>query len=88
MLDINDELQDHVAAEALRAHGIPIPAAYILTRPEVLPAAFMFPVVLKPIRGRGSASVDLVHSAAQLAERLPQMVASGDFGDAVMIEHI
>jgi D-alanine-D-alanine ligase len=74
------------ANEWLRAHGLPIPAARILTQPAALPAAFTFPVVLKPIRGRGSAGVELLPSAAQLAERLPQMVASGDFGDAVMVE--
>lgn len=74
------------ANEWLRAHGLPIPAAYILTQPEALPTDFTFPIVLKPIRGRGSAGVELVHSAAQLAERLPQMVASGDFGDAMLVE--
>lgn len=74
------------ANEWLRAHGLPIPAARILTQPEALPADFTFPVVLKPIRGRGSAGVELLHSATQLAERLPQLIASGDFGDAVMVE--
>lgn len=74
------------ANEWLRAHGLPIPAARRLTRPAVLPAEFTFPVVLKPVRGRGSAGVELVPSATQLAERLPQLVASGEFGDAVLVE--
>lgn len=72
--------------EWLRAHGLPIPAARILRQAETLPEEFTFPVVLKPIRGRGSAGVERVPSAAQLAERLPQLVASGEVGDAVMIE--
>lgn len=70
----------------LRAHGLPLPAARILTQPEVLSTDFPFPVVLKPIRGRGSAGVEVVPHAGQLAQRLPQMVASGEFGDAVMVE--
>lgn len=74
------------ANEWLRANGLPIPAACILTKPEALPNDFTFPIVLKPIRGRGSAGVELLLNASQLSERLPQMVASGDFGDAVMVE--
>ena len=74
------------ANEWLRAHGLPIPAARIMTQPEVLPAEFEFPVVLKPIRGRGSAGVERVLSAAHLAARLPLLVASGEFGEAVLVE--
>lgn len=72
--------------ELLRAHGLPIPPALMLQRPAPLPPSFSFPVMLKPIRGRGSAGVELLRSADQLADRLPQMVASGDFGNAVLVE--
>lgn len=72
--------------EWLRTHGLPIPAARILAQPEQLPAEFRYPVVLKPIRGRGSAGVELVPSATLLTERLTHLVESGEFGDAVMIE--
>lgn len=72
--------------ELLRAHGLPIPAARILTAPAELPAELHFPVVLKPIRGRGSAGVELVADAAQLAERLPAMLRGGEFGAAVLLE--
>jgi len=72
--------------ELLRRQGLPIPPARILERPETLPATFAFPVVLKPIRGRGSAGVELIPDAAQLANRLQAVLAAGDFGDAVLVE--
>jgi D-alanine-D-alanine ligase-like ATP-grasp enzyme len=72
--------------EFLRQQGLLIPPACILEKPEALPPAFSFPVVLKPIRGRGSAGVELVPDATQLANRLQAVLATGDFGSAILIE--
>jgi D-alanine-D-alanine ligase-like ATP-grasp enzyme len=72
--------------ELLRKEGLPIPLAHILERPEVLPVSFSFPVVLKPIRGRGSAGVELIPDATHLASRLQEVLATGDFGNAVLVE--
>lgn len=74
------------ANELLRSHGLLIPPARLLERPEELPEPFSFPVVLKPIRGRGSAGVELLADAAQLASRLQQVLAAGEFGAAVLVE--
>jgi D-alanine-D-alanine ligase-like ATP-grasp enzyme len=43
-------------------------------------------VVLKPIRGRGSAGVELLPDAAHLASRLQEVLATGGFGNAVLVE--
>lgn len=72
--------------ELLRSQGLPIPPACILERPAALPLSFAFPVVLKPIRGRGSAGVELIPDAPQLASRLQEVLATGDFGTAVLVE--
>lgn len=48
--------------------------------------ASAFPVVLKPVRGRGSEGVVVVRNADDLARRLRDAAATRRFGDAMMLE--
>lgn len=74
----------------LRSKGLPIPSAHILQRVEelesVLQQGLLLPVVAKPIRGRGSAGVSLIHTPEELRTTVKAMLQSAEFGDAIMIE--
>jgi len=78
--------------QLLESRGLPIPQAIIINTvqqaawQEVVKRGFSFPVVAKPIRGRGSAGVTLVASEPQLAEVLTEMLTSLDYGDSIMVE--
>lgn len=76
----------------LRELGLPIPKARIVDATnqasllDEIGTAFSFPIIAKPIRGRGSAGVVLVESEYQLNNTLADMLASLAYGDAIMIE--
>lgn len=74
--------------QLLKSQGLPIPRAVILTsRGEVGALGNInFPVVVKPIRGRGSAGVTLVESESELIETLDTLVRSSAYGDAMLVE--
>jgi D-alanine-D-alanine ligase len=84
----------------LRAAGLPV-AASILAAPQARPglAAFdvltpsrlgdlglPFPLIVKPVRGRGSQGVTLVQDHAALLLAARELVASQRFGDELIIE--
>ena len=49
-------------------------------------AGFTFPLVVKPIRGRGSAGVTVVDSLTTLRTTVAATIASGHFGSTLMVE--
>lgn len=72
----------------LEQNGLRIPKNR-LVKLEDLPGInldMLLPVVVKPIRGRGSQGVSLVHSYDELIQTLRKMLMSGDYGDTVYIE--
>ncbi|WP_313171038.1 biotin carboxylase [Massilia oculi] len=84
----------------LRAAGLPV-AASILAAPEARPGVHAlaaltpaalgalglnFPLVVKPVRGRGSQGVTRVDHHAAFIETAVELVASGRFGDELIVE--
>ncbi|WP_419870656.1 ATP-grasp domain-containing protein [Chryseobacterium sp. CT-SW4] len=72
----------------LKDHGLPIPKSIMISREnlENYTLDFDFPVVAKPIRGRGSQGVSLVRSQEELSSILKEMFSSNDFGEALYVE--
>ena len=57
-----------VAARALAAAGVPVPATYVVSQPELLtPLLADGPIVLKPYDGTGGYGVVVVRTEAELA---------------------
>ncbi|MGE3333147.1 MAG: ATP-grasp domain-containing protein [Rhodospirillaceae bacterium] len=86
---------DKFATNALlRDNGLPLPASVLAARAEIdsltpdsLRARNLhFPLVVKPIRGRGSQGVSRVNDLAALQEAAHALIASARFGETVMIE--
>lgn len=72
----------------LEAHGLPIPHSVLLSesnwRERV--GELAFPVVLKPLRGRGSQGVSLAKDRAALEKQLAAFFAAQIYGSAVYLE--
>ncbi|MBD2699475.1 ATP-grasp domain-containing protein [Spirosoma sp. BT702] len=82
--------------QLLKSHGLPIPHEYIINRSDKFQVQtirdhfnqnFSFPFVVKPIRGRGSIGVTMVHNEQELNRILSFKLPSSEFGDAVILEH-
>lgn len=84
----------------LRSAGLPVPAS-ILVAPraragvhalddlsvEILRAAGLgFPMVVKPVRGRGSQGVSVVKDHAAFRRAATDLIASGRFGEEIIVE--
>ncbi len=74
--------------QLLIQNNIPIPKSFMIHQDETNfgQKQFSFPLVLKPIRGRGSQGVSLVQDQAEFALKLKQMFESKLFGTAVYAE--
>lgn len=84
----------------LRDHGLPVPAALLaahearpgvaalasLTENALRNAGFVFPLVVKPVRGRGSQGVTLVKDHAALLAAAKALIASARFGNEIIVE--
>lgn len=84
----------------LRAHGLPV-AASLRAAPHARPGVWalsaldegtlasqglVFPLVVKPVRGRGSQGVSRVENHATFMTATQELVASGRFGADVIVE--
>lgn len=72
----------------LKANHLPIPKSTVITRQNLSSffLNFPYPVVAKPIRGRGSQGVYLVEHAEALNALLKDMFTEGLFGDVLYVE--
>lgn len=72
----------------LKKQGLPIPNAVILrSQKEVSTlSGINFPVVAKPIRGRGSAGVTLAENEKELDRALDTLLSSLLYGNAILVE--
>lgn len=72
----------------LKTQGLPIPGAVIVSSPHEASylAERQFPLVVKPVRGRGSAGVTLVEDTGELAATLEGLFSSLLYGDALLVE--
>jgi D-alanine-D-alanine ligase-like ATP-grasp enzyme len=92
---------DKFATNALlRGHGLPLPASLLtardaragvhaldtLTAEKLRTAGLRFPLVVKPVRGRGSQGVSRVADRAALVHAVDALIASARFGETIMIE--
>lgn len=68
----------------LRAQSLPIPSSHLLDANE--DTANNFPVVLKPVRGRGSQGVVLVHNEKELREEVAKLIATKKYGAKAIAE--
>lgn len=73
----------------LREEGLTVAQSCVIegTSPK-LPAAFAYPVILKPIRGRGSAGVTLVKSEEEFASLIAAWMKSDEYGTSFMLEEL
>ncbi|MEI2273128.1 ATP-grasp domain-containing protein [Sphingobacterium sp. ML3W] len=77
-----------ITNDLLKASGLPIPKSVIITHENVdsYQLGFPFPVVTKPIRGRGSQGVSVVNHKEELTALLKQMFGSKSYGEALYVE--
>jgi D-alanine-D-alanine ligase len=95
-LDVVEKFEDkNVCQAAISAIGVPVPVQ-ALVNPENAPAkgqvetavsekGLTFPIIVKPVRGRGSAGVKVVDSVAEAAEHIESLDGS-KFGSKFLIE--
>ncbi|MDJ1497254.1 ATP-grasp domain-containing protein [Cytophagaceae bacterium DM2B3-1] len=77
-----------VTNHLLKQNGLPVPDSVIITidnRDQVI-VPFSFPVVAKPIRGRGSQGVSVLHNWHTLTETLNLLFEEGQYGTALYLE--
>lgn len=74
--------------QRLKSSGIPVPETMLIDNEELIDAAISmaFPLVVKPIRGRGSQGVCLVHSQQELRQKLNEIFSKGEYGHSVYVE--
>lgn len=74
--------------QLLSKHTIPIPDAVLIdeSMTDLHQFQFSFPLVLKPIRGRGSQGVKLVQNIQRLESGLEELFTSGLYGTKVYAE--
>ncbi len=72
----------------LKSNNIPIPETTLITKDGYKKQSieFTFPIVLKPIRGRGSQGVVKIENKNELTEKLSNLFSKENYGNAVYIE--
>ncbi|MDO5509895.1 MAG: ATP-grasp domain-containing protein [Weeksellaceae bacterium] len=77
-----------VTNNLLKANKLPIPQSVIITHDNISKynIDFPFPVVAKPIRGRGSQGVSVVKNTEELTAILNEMFNSQNYGAALYVE--
>lgn len=84
-----DKYDDKVFTNKVLADaGLPIPRSVLIAQENLanLEINLRFPIVVKPIRGRGSQGVQLVEDTAALKAALEEVFEKGTFGKAVYLE--
>lgn len=74
--------------QLLSENNIPIPEAFIIHKGTInlSQIPFSFPLILKPIRGRGSQGVTFIEGEKELKSGLENMFESNLFGTSVFVE--
>jgi len=86
LVDIYDD--KYITNKLLKDNGLPIPPNVLISFENLksYKIDFAFPVVAKPIRGRGSEGVTLVKEESELSKILEEMFAADKFGTTVYVE--
>lgn len=69
----------------LKEEGLPIPLSYLLSSGEH-PKNIKFPVVIKPVRGRGSQGVLVIQNKAALKRGATNLIATKKYGNKIIVE--
>ena len=74
--------------QLLRENQIPIPKSQLISRENQANYALNidFPLVIKPIRGRGSQGVSLVKNKKELDDKLKSIFSKNEYGNSVYVE--
>lgn len=89
MQAIDDKLATN---RRLRDAGLPVVASWVVDGADDAIDAILatfedrLPLVVKPVRGRGSQGVSVVRTLPQLTADIHALTSSGRFGDAIMLE--
>ncbi|GAA4234577.1 hypothetical protein GCM10022291_14310 [Postechiella marina] len=85
-VDIYDD--KYFTNEFLRANKISIPKTKLISKENLAnyTLEFDFPIVVKPIRGRGSQGVTLVKNKHELNNRLNDILSINTYGNTVYVE--
>lgn len=77
-----------ITNQLLSDYDLPVPDSVIITAENVgsYRLDFSFPVVAKPIRGRGSQGVTFVKTELQLRNTIAEMFSTKAYGDALYVE--
>ncbi len=70
----------------LKEKGLPIPLSYLLLSDEPTKQNIKFPVVIKPVRGRGSQGVQVINNKNDLERSITKLIASKKYGNRFIIE--
>lgn len=70
----------------LKQKLLPIPKSVLLQEGDQLPKEFDFPLVIKPVRGRGSQGVAVVYTKEELHKRINEIIFAEIYGNKVMAE--
>ena len=95
-LDVVEKFEDkNVCQAAINAIGVPVPAQALVNletgsakaqvEKAVSVKGFTFPIIVKPVRGRGSAGVKVVDSVAEAAEHIESLTGP-KFGSKFLLE--
>jgi len=85
-VDIYDD--KYFTNEVLRKNQIPVPKSQLITSKDLTEykLSLSFPLVVKPIRGRGSQGVTLVKNQKELYNSLRNIFSDKEYGDIVLLE--
>ena len=70
----------------LKQKSLPIPKSVLLWEGNQLSQEFDFPLVIKPVRGRGSQGVAVVYNLKELNRGIKKIISAGIYGSKVMTE--
>lgn len=74
--------------ELLKSKGIPIPDTTLIGKSDWDKSSkkYSFPLVLKPLRGRGSQGVSMVENQEAMSRKLDSFFASNQYGNSIYVE--
>ena len=70
----------------LKEKSLPIASSYLLTSNELKTINLVFPLVVKPVRGRGSQGVIIVQNENELQQKVGNIITSKKYGNKVIVE--
>lgn len=88
-IDLVDEFDNKwLMRELLLKHDIPVPAAQIIEKNKIHldQDTFSFPLIIKPLRGRGSQGVVLVKDIIEFNHKAMNLFDSGLYGNRIYAE--